>query len=130
MKKALVLLLCLGLCGCATVVKGKYQYVDFDTYPTGAKLAVKYPNSEAQTFTTPAQMKLATGKEPYSVEINKEGYKSLSMTLDSRLSVWFYANIVGGPFALGTIPIDLTSGSAYTFRKTEYKIQLESVNAK
>jgi len=130
MRVLLVLLFCLGLCGCASIVKGRYQYVDFDTDPTGAKLVVKYLNSETQTFTTPAQMKLATGKEPYSVEISKEGYKSLSIRMESRLSCWWYANIAGGLFALGTMPIDLMSGAAYTFRKTDYRLTLESINTK
>lgn len=130
MKTIMVLMLCLGLIGCASVVKGRYQYVDFDTIPTGATLVVKYPNYEPQTFRTPVDMKLATGKEPYSVEISKEGYRSFSIIMDSRLSGWWWVNIAGGLFAIATMPIDLASGSAYTFRKAYYRLTLEPVKSK
>jgi hypothetical protein len=130
MRKVVFLLLCLSLTGCASVVKGRYQFVDFDTIPTGATVVVKYPNSEPQTFRTPVDMKLATGAEPYSVEVSKDGYRSLSLTMDSRLSGWWYVNIAGGLFALGTMPFDLASGAAYTFRKAYYRLSLESVKSK
>ena len=131
MKKLIYLILAvMVLSGCASVVKGRYQYVDFDTIPTGATLTAKYPNSEPQTFRTPVDIKLANGKDPYSLEISKEGYKSLSITMDSKLSGWVWVNIAGGLFAVATIPFDLASGSAYTFRKTYYRLTLEPVNNK
>ncbi len=131
MKKPIyIFVMAMLVSGCASVVKGRYQFVDFDTIPTGATVIAKYPNSESQTFRTPVDMKLATGKEPYSVEIRKEGYKPLSITMESRLSGWWYVNIAGGLFALATMPIDLTSGSAYTFRKAYYRLTLEPLNTK
>jgi len=121
----------ISVSGCASVIKGRQQYVDFDTNPSGATIIAKYPNAEPIKFKTPANMLLPTGKEPYSVEITKEGYEPVTISMPSRTSCWFWLNIILIPLfgaGLVTMGMDAGDGSAFTFVKSSYNVNLEPVS--
>lgn len=81
----------LGLSGCATVLNGTNQDVQFLSDPDGAVVELV----TGQTCTTPCEYELKRGND-LRVDFNKEGYKPEFVYVQSRLGGSAFGNIIAG----------------------------------
>lgn len=82
--------------GCATVMRGGKQGMQFETDPPGAKLVVN-----GKEYTTPAKLELKRG-EKYTVDIIKEGYRPVHVEMKS---VWDGASLGNAVLPGGSIGV-------------------------
>lgn len=103
--------------GCSTIVSGSTQSVSFTSNPEGATIEV-----DGRTL----------GKAPLTVTLKKrsgqrlsaslDGYKTVTLPLETRLNGWFWGNIVfGGGIGSTT---DGMSGSMNEYSPSHYMITL------
>lgn len=102
--------------GCASIIHGRFETVDFTSQPTGAKITI-----DGKDYgTTPKSISLnrngrlkgePTGKQSYSVKIELEGYYPYEIKIKRGLDGWFLGNVIFGGL-LGII-IDSATGSMY-----------------
>ena len=91
------------LTGCATIINGRSQNVEFLSMPTGADLTVG-----GLKATTPAKLTL-TRKESYDAIFRTEGYPDRTVRIASVPSWWLLGNLLfAGPIGL---IVDLSTGS-------------------
>src|SRR5260221_7059201 len=95
MNKSLMILtglwLSMGLTGCATIMSGSSQDLSFNSSPDGATVTV----GGRIIGKTPITTRL--GKESgQTLVFEKDGYKSITMRLETSLDGWFWGNIVLG----------------------------------
>lgn len=114
---------------CASIVSKSQYPVYLSTQPVDSEVTIK----NRQGFTiyqgkTPASVMLPASagffkKASYDIEFKAEGYKSLSVTLDSKLDQWYlFGNIFLLPLApVGWLVLDPATGAMY-------KIPVEYVN--
>ena len=96
---------CLGLGGCATVLNGTSQPVEFASEPSGA---------EAKLVTglkceTPCQYNLKRGKDN-AVTFTKDGFKPETVYIQSRLGGSAIGNVLAGGLIGGVV--DGTNGAS------------------
>lgn len=128
------------LFGCASIVHGPLQTVDFISQPKGAKLTI-----DGKDFgITPRSVDLPrvgkfkgdrTQKMAYNVKIELEGYYPYEFRIKRELDGWFVGNIVLG--GLVGIVVDAATGSMYKLnpdqiiatlgRRTDFDEEVESV---
>lgn len=108
-------LLLLSLTGCTLVVQGTTQEVSFTSEPPGATVVVA-----GQTGVTP--VKLTLPKEDHAVEIRREGYRDVQLSLTRHISPWFIGSCAMGVIAAGT---DILAGSWKEFDTPDVVVQLE-----
>lgn len=105
----IALLLCpILLVGCATIVSGKTQKLPVNTIPDNAKITV---NNVIQS--SPCVLVLDRTVPTYQIKIEKEGYKTVEITLNRSMNGWILGNILfGGIIGLG---VDCMTSSVYEF---------------
>src|SRR5687768_6454794 len=91
-------LLAAGVCvvvfaggGCASIIRGKNQGMQFDTHPAGATVTVTAEGEKEKTATTPAKIDLRRSKE-HRVLISKDGHQPVTFTLKPN---WDGASLPG-----------------------------------
>jgi len=106
--RLLVFLACCS-CGCATIVKGRYQEVTINSNPPGASFEV-----DGLSGVTPAAVPLERKLRQHTVTISKPGYETAQVQIGRDLNPWTAGNVIWGLFGLPVgVGIDLISGSAY-----------------
>src|SRR3569832_2271685 len=96
--------------------------MSFHSNPEGAAVMV-----DGTTLgTTPLAFSLKKS-EHKAVTFSKDGYKSLTLPLESRLNGWFWGNIVFGGFIGSTT--DGFSGAANEYSPGEFMVSLEPLQA-
>jgi hypothetical protein len=106
---ALTLLSVLLLGGCATLIRGPRQTLEFRTIPTGAQVKV-----DGRSYVTPVRVSLAR-KDTHDVVIKKWGYRTLNFTVDPQ---WDGISLVGNiimPGGSAGIVVDRVVGSDRMF---------------
>src|SRR5579884_1609629 len=111
------LALCL-LTGCATIISGTSQEVSFVSNPEGATVAVSRRVLGKAPLTTRIDR-----KQGQTLVFEREGYKPLTMRLDTTINPWFWGNIVFGGLIGSTT--DGISGGVYMYSPAQYMITLE-----
>jgi hypothetical protein len=91
--------------GCATVLNGTSQDVAFNTEPAGAVIALH----TGQNCVTPCEFSMRRGDDA-RVDINKPGFKPVSVYIQSRLAGSTFGNILLGG-GIGAV-IDGSNGSS------------------
>jgi uncharacterized protein YceK len=105
--------------GCATIIHGTTEKVGFSSTPAGATVSVDGINSG--TTPTFAQLKRSTD---HTVIIDLPGYEKSSFIIESKLSGWFFGNIlIGGVIG---IVVDAISGGMYRLTPTELAATLNA----
>lgn len=102
--------------GCASIIHGPIQTVDFNSQPTGAKITI-----DGKDYgTTPKSVDLrrkgrlrgeSEEKISYNVKIELEGYYPYELKVKREMDGWFVGNIIFG--GLIGIIIDAANGSMY-----------------
>src|SRR5579862_1882790 len=105
------------LSGCALVVQGTKQTVNFSSDPPGATFTVA-----GQTATTPASLELP--KDDYQIAFRHPGYEDVSVDLHRKMSAWFIGSIVMGVVAS---TIDFATGAWQEFESTDIKVTLQAL---
>src|SRR3982750_3493837 len=97
MKRTMLSLACCGvvlvLTGCASIMSGTSQNLTFTSTPDGATVTAAGRGIGKTPITT--RLSKETGQ---SVTFDKDGYKPITMRLETRMDGWFWGNIVLGGF--------------------------------
>ena len=114
--------------GCATIISGRHADVAIQSNPSDAHITVRdrrgMPVAEA---TTPAIVPLKRGdgffrKARYTATIEKPGYESTQVTIDSKLNPWVAGNLVFGGVA-GMV-VDPFTGAMWKPKPSEIQLEL------
>lgn len=103
---SIVILMVYMFGGCATIVKGSHNMVDFSSTPSGAQVYV----NGVPRGTTPVNLKLES-KRTYTIEFKKEGYETRTYTITNHVGVGYV--IVDVIFALIPVIVDAATGAWY-----------------
>lgn len=129
---AAVVALTLASTGCATIINGSRQTVDFSSQPTGAKV---YINGQ-EYGNTPTSVKLkrnanmpgqVAGQKQYDVKIELEGYHPYELKVKREFNGWFIGNILIGGL-IGVI-VDAATGSMYKLSPDQVVAQMSQQSA-
>lgn len=102
--------------GCASIIHGPIQTVDFNSQPSGAKVTI----DGKEYGVTPRSVDLrrmgrlkgeAKEKQAYNVKIELEGYLPYELKIKRDMDGWFIGNILFG--GLIGIIVDASNGSMY-----------------
>jgi len=101
------------LSGCASILKGPANKVDFSSDPSGAKV---YINGNFMG-TTPLKLKLES-KKTYYVEFKKEGYESKVYNLTNSVGIgWVIIDIF-----TGFVPVIVDAATGSWFELDQNKV--------
>lgn len=118
-KLALVVVITsLFLRGCASIISGTTQEMTFQSNPDDVLVTI----SGKVVGKTPTTVQLDK-KSGQSVVFSKDGYKPITMQLESGLDNWFWGNILLGGFIGSTT--DAISGAANKYSPNQYFVTLE-----
>lgn len=95
----------LGLGGCATVLNGTSQPVEFDSNPTGATIVT----GTNLSCTTPCGYSLKRGDDTM-VTFTKDGYQPVSVFIQSRTGGGVVGNVLAGGIIGGVV--DASNGAS------------------
>ncbi len=123
--KRLIIFIMLGIIppmlgGCASIVSKSNQTVTISTEPDNAEVVIK--NAKGRTIhkgKTPTTITLSKsdgsyfGGETYSVYINKKGYSSKSLVIDSKVNNWYIFGNLGFGGLIGWFIVDPSTGAMY-----------------
>lgn len=118
------ILMCVGfglivsLIGCATIMKGSSQEINFSSNPSGAQIKI----NGTSMGTTPTILKLKTGDE-HSVRLELNGYMPFETKITKSMSGWAWGNIVFGGI-IGLI-VDFSTGAIYKLNQEQISAQLQ-----
>lgn len=107
--------------GCATVTRGTQQRYYVMSEPPGADVRM----SSGMTCTTPCDLKLRR-KDEFTATISKEGYKPITVPVESKMHEGGGAALAGNVVAGGIIGgvIDGTNGSLRDLRPNPLNVRL------
>jgi PEGA domain len=114
----------ISLTGCASVISGSNQEVTFHSTPESATVSVNGKTLGKTPLTTALKKKVGQ-----SVSFEKDGYKTITLQLETRLDSWYWGNIVLGGFFggfFGSTTDDL-SGAAHEYSPSQYMVTLEPI---
>lgn len=114
---AIVVGAALALSGCASIVSGRTATVAIDSVPSNAQVVIhdKHGN-QVITTTTPASVELRRKDKfiwpaKYTATIDKPGYKTATVPIDSKINPWIVGNVVVGG-VIGLV-VDNATGAAW-----------------
>lgn len=123
MRRSLVLafaFISIGLLGgCASIITGTNQEVTFHSTPEEATVSVGGKTLGKTPLTT--SLKKRSGQ---SLVFEKEGYKTITLQLETRMNGWFWGNIIFGGLVGSTT--DNLSGAVNEYSPNQYMVTLES----
>ncbi|HEX8402855.1 MAG TPA: PEGA domain-containing protein [Allosphingosinicella sp.] len=115
-----------ALGGCATVTRGTQQRYYVQSEPSGAEVKM----TTGMSCTTPCNLKLRR-KDEFTATISKEGYKSISVPIESKMHGGGGAALAGNVVAGGIIGgvIDGTNGSLRDLKPNPLAVRLAPVGS-
>jgi hypothetical protein len=112
----------LVLTGCASIFSGKTQDVSFQSTPSGATVSLSGVPIGATPISTMIQR-----KNDQTLTVSKEGYKTFSAQMTTKIEPWFWGNILFGGI-IGSVT-DAVTGSMYEYAPGQYLVTLEQESA-
>lgn len=105
--------------GCASIIDGSHQEVSFNSNPDGATV-----NIDGRIIGKTPITAFLKKKAGQSLVFSKDGYKPLTMQLETHMDSWFWGNIVlpGGLFGSTT---DGISGAINEYSPSQYMVTLQ-----
>jgi hypothetical protein len=119
---AVIAALALSTAGCASIVSGSMQEMGFRSSPEGAMVTV----NGRVIGKTPISVRLKKS-ENQAVTFEKDGFKTLTVPMSTRLDGWFWGNIAFGGLIGSTT--DSASGSMHEYSPSQYIVTLEPLAA-
>jgi len=131
MKKTIIVLSLLALSGCATILGDKTQLIGIKSTPSEASINITdekgvsiYKGNTPTSVTLQKSDGSYFGGKTYQVSIEKPGYKTTRITLDTKVNAWYVAgNLVFGGL-IGWLVVDPLSGAMYTIKPEDVSAQL------
>lgn len=127
MKKILTIvfiLLISGLfSGCATLLNTTTQDIEIKSIPSGAKISV-----DNKKFGTTPQVINIERKKDHAVKIELDGYQVYETQITTKISFWFWGNIVNG--LLPGMVIDYFTGSLNSLIPDSFEAKLTPIETK
>ncbi|WP_410222016.1 PEGA domain-containing protein [Pedobacter sp.] len=118
MKKFILgIIAALSLTGCATIISGSKQEMQFNSTPTNATVFV----DGKEMGKTPFSTKL-TRKENHNVQIKLDGFKPYDLEVRKQFNEWYLGNLLLGGI-IGLV-IDPITGALYRLTPKEVNAQL------
>ena len=119
MKKTVffVIAVAMILAGCATIMHGSRQNINFLSTPEGATVKIDGVN----VGITPVAKELSR-KSEHTVEIILDGYEPFEMMIEQRVSGWLFGNIIFG--GIPGLIIDLATGGLFNLTPEQVKAEL------
>lgn len=118
-----VLILSIGIGGCATLVGGgSSQAVQLTSAPTGARFVVKSSSGLQMASGAAPQSVRLPRKNEYQIEFTVPGYQTQSVSLSRGTNGWIWGNLVFG-WVVGFI-VDFATGSAYKLEPAIVEVTL------
>lgn len=113
--------------GCATIIHGTTQTVDFRSDPSGANITIDGKEFGQTPKSIPLYRKgrlkgESSMKTSYAVQISMEGYEPYEVEVKRTLDGWLFGNIIFGGI-IGII-IDSSNGSMYRLKPDEIFSQM------
>jgi hypothetical protein len=110
--------------GCASIMEGKTQSVSFNSEPAGAQILI----NGLPMGVTPATITIKKSEyDNANVLFKKEGYQDQQATLHTKVTGWFWGNIItGGLLGSGT---DAISGAMWEYSPDKYFVTMPPVKA-
>jgi hypothetical protein len=107
--------------GCATIVSGTKQKVEFSSTPSGAAVAV-----DGGTYTTPCEVKLSRGKN-HDVEFSLPDYLPVKHQILRTTNGWAFGNILLG--GLIGLMVDYATGAVNDLAPERMHVELVTAGA-
>lgn len=118
MKKLFCLAAAVLLAGCSSVINGSSQEILF----TGNAKEIKIKRDGVLLCTTPCSVFVKREENGIMLIAEKEGYDSVAIMLKSKLSFYFWGNIITGGLLGSTT--DAVSGGMWEYVPDQYYIHL------
>jgi len=128
----------LGLCGllsgCATIVHSGPRTVSVASTPAGAKVSVyDRDNALLMTNTTPFVVPLNTKygyfkSQTYRLVFELPGYAPAEVSIDSKVSGWYFANLAFGGL-IGMLIVDPLTGAMFNLEPDKIEQPLTRTQA-
>jgi PEGA domain len=115
-----ILVLAMVSSGCATILDGSSQPVNFNSSPNGVRIYV----NGMEVGTTPLNMLMKRSKTTM-ILAKKNGYEDQSLVLQTKVNAYFWGNILAGGF-LGS-KTDEVFGAMIEYSPTMYYITLNPI---
>lgn len=115
-----ILVLAMVTSGCATILDGSSQPVNFNSSPNGARIYV----NGMEVGTTPLNMLMKRSKTTM-ILAKKNGYEDQSLVLQTKVNAYFWGNILAGGFLGSTT--DEVSGAMIEYAPNMYYITLNPI---
>lgn len=110
--------------GCASIIEGRTQSVTFNSEPAGAQIVI----NGVPMGVTPATITIK--KSDYdnaNVQFKKEGYHDQQASLHTKVTGWFWGNVISGGL-LGSAT-DAISGAMWEYSPDKYFVTMPPVKA-
>ena len=120
--RTLALTIIAVLPGCASIINGKTQTVSFQSTPSGATVSLSGTPIGATPIST-----LIQRKNDQTLTVSKEGYKTFSTPMTTKIEPWFWGNILIGGI-IGSVT-DAVTGAMYEYQPGQYLVTLEQESA-
>lgn len=115
--------------GCASIISGRHADVAINSYPPDAEVSVRDQDGNmVATARTPAVVTLKRGrgflkKAEYTATIEKPGFATAHVPIESRLNPWLFGNVLFGGFV--GLAVDPYTGAMWRPTPTKISEQLE-----
>lgn len=119
--------------GCATIITGSTQTLSFKSVPDSSQITITNKLGEkVHVGQTPATVTLKKGAgyfkpESYKVAFTKEGYQTTTVEVNSKLSGWYFGNIIFGGL-IGLLIVDPITGAMYSLNPKDVSAVLSENN--
>jgi len=110
--------------GCASIIEGKTQAVTFNSEPSGAQVII----NGMPMGVTPATITLKKNEyDNANVVFKKEGHQDQQANLNTKVTGWFWGNIISGGL-LGSAT-DAISGAMWEYSPDRHFVTLRPLKA-
>lgn len=109
--------------GCASIVDGKLQTVNFSSNPDGATVVF----NGLPVGKTPVTVPLQRVSGPVVLRFSKEGYKDSEIVVNAALNKWFWGNIISGGLYGSTT--DYLTGAMHEYQPGNFMVTLTPIDA-
>lgn len=109
--------------GCATILNTTTQEVELKSTPAGARILI-----DNKKFGTTPQIVNIERKKDHSVKFELEGYQAYETQLTTKISFWFWGNILNG--LIPGMVIDYLTGSLNSIVPDSFEAKLIPAEAK